>query len=100
MKSLMLLILLALAPVVSNASDASVFLHEEDKQKHMALSALGANLLHAAGMTEKQAFWTMIAIGLSKEVLLDPHNSKQEHRRDMLANTIGAGTVFVWSIKF
>jgi hypothetical protein len=81
-----------------NVAGADDFIHEQDKQKHMALSALGAHALHAAGLKPWQAFAVMMYIGTMKE--LRDHNSNVEHGRDMLANAIGASSVFVWTVKF
>jgi hypothetical protein len=81
-----------------NVAGADDFFHEDDKQKHMALSALGANVLYAAGLKPWQAFAVMVSVGALKE--LGDDNTDVEHGRDMLANTLGASSVFVWTIKF
>ncbi len=94
MKVVTLSILLMLSAPIS----ADTFFAEPDKQKHMIGSAIGANLMYSAGLTKWQAFGAMLAIGAIKE--LGDNNSSAEHGRDMLANAIGASTVFVWEIKF
>lgn len=90
--------ILAILLMLSTSASADTFFSEPDKQKHMIGSAIGANLMYAAGLTKWQAFGAMLAIGALKE--LGDGNSNTEHGRDMLANAIGASTVFVWSIKF
>lgn len=114
MKTLLLTLLIAISGA-AHADDSKwqTFWDEEDKQKHMALSALGANILYSgfenmsrkpSGWTKKEsakaAFITMMSIGLAKEVLLDHNNTMQEHGRDMLANAIGSGTVIIWRIEW
>lgn len=91
-------VVLSLILMLSSAVNADTFFIESDKQKHMAGSAIGANLMYAAGLTKWQAFGVMLAIGAIKE--LGDDNSSAEHGRDMLANAIGASSVFVWSIEF
>jgi hypothetical protein len=97
MKRLMIAVALVMLSAC-NVAGADDFIHEQDKQKHMALSALGANVLYAAGLKPWQAFGVMVGIGALKEMGDD--NSNVEHGRDMLANAIGASSVFVWSVKF
>lgn len=82
----------------ASAAEGVPFFEQRDKQQHMLYSAVGANALLAMGATPKQAFWTMLAIGAIKEATDD--NTAKEHGMDMVANAIGASTVFVWSIKF
>ena len=94
MKAYVLIMLM----LFSGSCSADSFFAEQDKQKHMALSAVGSNLLYASGLTKLQAFSIMLAIGAIKEAGDD--NSGTEHARDMLANAIGASSVFVWEIKF
>ena len=85
--------------LVSTCARAESFLTEPDKQKHMIASAVGSSLLVEAGMTDTEAFFTMLGIGLVKE-LTDSHNTMEEHKKDMLANTIGASVVFTYSIEW
>ena len=84
--------------ILTTSARADTFFAEPDKQKHMTGSAIGSNLMHAVGLSKWQAFGAMLAIGALKE--LGDDNSSAEHGRDMLANVIGASTVFVWEIKF
>ena len=84
--------------LLSTAASADTLFTEQDKQKHIAGAAIGANLMYAAGLTKWQAFGAMLAIGAFKE--LGDDNSSSEHGRDMLANAIGASSVFIWSIEF
>ena len=93
MRYLVLIFTLISAPV-----HADTFFTEPDKQKHMVGSAIGANLMYAAGLSKWQAFGAMLAIGALKE--LGDNNSSTEHGRDMLANAIGASSVFIWTIEF
>ena len=90
--------ILAILLMLSASASADAFFAEQDKQKHMIGSAIGANLMYAAGLSKWEAFGAMLAIGALKE--LGDDNSSVEHGRDMLANVIGASTVFVWEIKF
>lgn len=93
-----ILFLLALVLVASQVK-ADPLWEQEDKQKHMVVSAVGSSLLVEAGMTPTKAFLTMVGIGLVKE-LTDSHNTMEEHKQDMLADTIGASIVFTYSMEF
>ncbi len=84
--------------ILSGAASANTFFTEQDKQKHMVGSALGANLMYGAGLTKWEAFCVMLTIGAFKE--LGDDNSNTENGRGMLANAIGASSVFVWEIEF
>ena len=88
-----LLLALLAAPV-----HAETFFIEQDKQKHMKYSAVATNLMYWGGMSKWQAFTTMMVVGAIKEQMDD--NTEEEHHRDMMANMLGASTVFVWEIKF
>lgn len=94
--SVLFLIYILTLPSVCSAGNS---LSEPDKQKHMVVSAVGSSLLVEAGMTPTKAFLTMVGIGLVKE-LTDSHNAMEEHKQDMLANTIGASVVFTYSVEF
>ena len=93
MKPLLLLLTLLLPGMAS-----AEFFQQRDKQLHMAGSAIGVHVLHAAGMTKQQAFWSMMFIGAMKE--LGDDNTGREHAMDMVANTIGAATIFTWRYEF
>lgn len=75
-----------------DASDLSDFYNEPDKQKHIQYSSLLTNGMYLCGMTKWQSFTAMMAIGGMKELM--DGNTQEEHLRDMLANMIGASTVF------
>jgi hypothetical protein len=77
-------------------SSIKQFFSEQDKQKHMAGSAIGANILFALLANPLQALLLMLIIGLIKEAT--DNNTMVEHGRDMLANLIGASTVLIWLI--
>ena len=91
--------ILALLLLISTSAQASpTFYDEPDKVLHTRYSAIGAHSLYAVGLTPNQSFWTMMTIGALNEA--QPHNTGRERRRDMIANIIGASTVFVWSIEY
>jgi len=92
MKKLLLTLFLFSSP--ANAT----FYNEEDKRHHTQGLAVGANLLKSFGATSIEAFSAALLVGIAKE--LSDNNSASEHKRDMLANIIGASTVFVWEIEF
>ncbi len=92
-------LILALLLLISTSAQASTtFYDEPDKVLHTKWSAIGAHVLHGVGMTPSKAFWSMMIIGIANET--QPHNTGRERRRDMIANIIGASTVFVWEIEF
>jgi large-conductance mechanosensitive channel len=82
------------------------FFSEQDKQKHIAGSAIGVNVLYLAvalfvghgWLAVVNALVAMLVVAIVKEFFDD--NTMLEHLRDMLANSIGISTVFVWTIKF
>lgn len=76
----------------AEASGLSEFYKEPDKVLHTQYSAIATNLMYVGGMSKWQAFTTMMMVGTAKELTDD--NSTEEHHRDMLANMIGASTVF------
>ena len=85
--------------LLTTSANADTFFIEQDKQKHMAAHAIGANFLHLAGYTPTESFLIMLASGVVFEVL-ENENTDNEKLRDIKANIIGASTVFVWEIKF
>ena len=66
----------------------------KDKLMHFTGSAIGANWLVLAGLAPLAAFAIMLLMGAVKETKDD--NSMQEHILDMIANTAGAVTAFLW----
>lgn len=87
-------LILALLLFISTSALASpTFYDEPDKVLHTQWSAIGAHVLYGVGASEDEAFWAMMAIGALNEA--QPHNTGRERRRDMIANLVGAGTVYV-----
>ncbi len=72
------------------------FFTESDKQGHMIGSAVLAHIFYALTHDPVGSFFAMVAIGLIKE--FTDTNTMTEHVRDMLANVIGASTVFAWML--
>ena len=91
-------LILAAMLLFSSSANATTFYDEPDKVLHTQYSAVGAHALKAIGLTSWQSFWTMMLIGALNEI--PSHNTGQERRRDMVANIVGASSVFVWEIKF
>ena len=72
------------------------FFTESDKQGHMIGSAILATIFYAVTSDPTGSFFLMVAVGLIKE--FTDTNTMTEHLRDMLANVIGASTVFAWML--
>lgn len=94
MKATLLTLCLLFANSIQ-ASDLSEFYKQKDKQLHTKYSAIATNAMYVAGMTKWQAFTVMMVIGGIKETMDGDRNTQEEHHKDMLANMIGASTVFL-----
>ena len=70
------------------------FFTEKDKQRHMVGSAILVHIFYAITLDPIGSFLLMVTAGLLKEFI--DTNTMPEHVRDMLANVIGASTVFAW----
>lgn len=93
-------LLIALLLSFSLSANAETFFEQEDKQKHMLYSAAGAAVWMVMTESKKEAFWTLIALGVLKEISDGDRNSTEEHLGDFAAGALGASTVFLWKYEF
>jgi len=81
----------------SSVGAAGGFIEQEDKQKHMALSAVGSVAIYTLAdgkLSKTESFLAMLAIGFAKEVYDGNRNTMKEHAADMGADALGSMVVF------
>ena len=73
------------------------FFKEKDKQKHILSHIIGVQGLILLSATPLEAAAFMAALGILYEIIFRNKEVKESFR-DVLANTIGDSTAFIWMV--